>query len=343
MTNGVIINGKFLAQPITGVQRFALEMVKELLYTNVKFKIYAPKGATIPLWLSEHVLTFGRSKSLLWEQLDLPKRLKSEDIPLLINLCNSGPVRYPNHLLVLHDVAFMAHPEWFGKLFRTWYKLLVPSLVKRSKHLFTVSEFSKKEILKYFNVSPERITVVHNGTNRQRSLQPERKHPFVLSVGSLNPRKNIGFIAEAFQLAELQDWQLIIAGGESKHFKAHNKMNHPQIKWIGYQDEETIEKLYNEAALFVSASHYEGFGIPVLEAMQHGCEVALSRIPVYTELFNQHIHFFDLHDPHTLAEIMKDVASKPLKPVAHAHTLSTFNYGTSARKMADILTQTIKD
>jgi glycosyltransferase involved in cell wall biosynthesis len=343
MTERVIINGKFLAQPITGVQRFALEMVKELLYTKVKFRIYAPAGAAVPLWLSEHVTTFGRSRSLLWEQLDLPKRLKRENSPLLVNLCNSGPMRYSNHLLVLHDVAFLAHPEWFGRLFRTWYKLLIPALVKRANHLFTVSEFSKSEIVKYFNVGAHRITVVHNGTNRQRNLHSEQKHPFILSVGSLNPRKNIGFIAEAFQRANLENWDLVIAGGESKHFKSHEQMQHPNIKWIGYQDEETLEKLYNEAALFVSASHYEGFGIPVLEAMQHGCEIALSRIPVYTELFTTHIHYFDLHDPAGLAEIMRDIASKPLKSISHAHTLSAFNYGTSANKMATVITQILND
>ena len=149
------VNSRFLTQNITGVQRFAIEISKQLKkLLNSKIQFVAPKNI-IHKDLAEEldVKVIGYNTGHLWEQIDLPLYLSSIGKPLLLNLSNTAPLFYKNKIVTIHDVAFKRFPQTYSFKFRMFYNLLIPIILKNSKHILTVSEFSKNEINKIYGIS----------------------------------------------------------------------------------------------------------------------------------------------------------------------------------------------
>ena len=164
----LVVNSRFLTQDITGVQRFAIEIslrLKDLLKDNVLF--VAPSNI-IQFDVAEqlNVQTIGKHTGHLWEQWDLPKWLKQNGSPLLLNLCNLAPLRYNNKISTIHDVSFVRYPQTFSKKFLIFYRLMIPRIISSSKKVFTVSEFSKQEIIDVYGTDENRIEVIYNAVNQ---------------------------------------------------------------------------------------------------------------------------------------------------------------------------------
>jgi glycosyltransferase involved in cell wall biosynthesis len=204
----IYINGRFLSQPITGVQRYAIELVKQMdrliFYGNKefdgkKFTLLLPGGCINNLELkSIKTKNVGFLKGLLWEQLALP--IYASD-GLVLNFCNSAPILMLNKIVNICDASVFQYGSGYSFLFRNWYKFLLPILVKTSKKITTISDFSKIEIAKFCNIEPKKIEVVHIGATllnySQASLDATNKFSkildgsYILAVGSLNPNKNL--------------------------------------------------------------------------------------------------------------------------------------------------------
>lgn len=328
MISPLYINGRFLEQPITGIQRFSYELCKALIKQGVNIIILAPKSIRNEYRFDCKIEQFGRFSKLLWEQIDLPRYLSKVNNPLLLNFGSPGPLFYSNRIVTLHDLSFYHHPEWFSWSYNLYYRTVTPIFIRRSRKVLTVSEWSKSEILKKFKFSPEKITVIpnaasdcfqpqtpktpsHSQSRVARSQKPEASHqspearsqkpkasrqPFILSVASQDPRKNLDRLIRAYQSSRFKsEYQLTLVGKGDSIFKMKSSTQIHRYS-IGYVKDDELSDLYAHASLFVYPSLYEGFGLPPLEAMAMGCPVILSDIPVFHEVFGDAAHYVDPWD-----------------------------------------------
>lgn len=280
------VNARFLTQPISGVQRFAIEISKNLA-EHPEITFLAPKNILHEdLAKSLKVKVIGRFKGHLWEQFDLPVFLRNQQSPILLNLSNTAPLFYSKNIVIIHDMAVWDVPQSYSFIFRKFYSFLLPRIARSAVKVFTVSEFSKKRIKEVLQIDTD---VVYNSVSEKFVVPSERnKENKILAVSSLDPKKNFENLIKAFQLAKLKDFKLIVLGTKNKVFKSKHleKLIHadPNIEFTGYVSDEELIKHYQSATVFVFPSFYEGFGIPPLEAMACGCPTIVSDIPSLREI-----------------------------------------------------------
>lgn len=283
------INGRFLTQKITGVNRFALEICKELKKAKIAFKIIVPTWLEIQLEWDFDFVRYGSLKSHFWEQISLQLFLLNQKKPLLISFSGLGPVLYRNQVITIHDLSFLRNPSWFSRSYYLFYKTFLPIIVKKAKKILTVSEFSKKEIELLLRVPDYKIVIVPNAVSmeifRPTDDTSNDLQKYILAVSSLDPRKNHIRLIEAFEKIDLPDHSLYIVGKSHKHFNFKgSNAEKKNIIFLGYVSDVKLAKLYKQASIFVYPSLYEGFGIPPLEAMANGCPVIASDIPSLKEV-----------------------------------------------------------
>ena len=159
----VYVNGRFLAQELTGVQRFAGSVLSALSEFRDDLVVVVPQGCTLPAGVAAEVA--GTSQGHLWEQVDLVRHLRGRGEPLLLNLTNTGPLRYRNQVVTHHDISYLRHPQSYSWKFRTSYRLAIPRLLNSARAIITVSSFSKREIAEQYGLPPDKITVVPNAVD----------------------------------------------------------------------------------------------------------------------------------------------------------------------------------
>lgn len=219
-------------------------------------------------------------KGHVWEQFILPGKLKNN---LLWSPSNSGPMFYKKQVVTIHDLVSVDHPEWFNKKFVKWYNYMLPRLCKNAEHIIAISDFTRQRIMDIYNIPDSKITMIHNGADVDRAMSSQMMElPFknyVLSLGSLEPRKNIPLLLSAWGniLTKIpNDTGLVIVGGagNSKIFKDAGINKLPErVFFTGHVNDGYLYQLYKNAICFVYLSTYEGFGLPPLEAMSIGIPV----------------------------------------------------------------------
>ncbi|WP_086476180.1 glycosyltransferase family 4 protein [Arenibacter amylolyticus] len=303
----IVINARFLTQPISGVQRFAIEISKELNKSGLPVVFVAPKNI-IHHELAEEldVKYIGGFKGHLWEQITLQKYVLRKNA-LLISFCNTAPLFIKKQIVTIHDLCFKIHPEWFSKTFSTAYNFLIPRIAKTSLHIITVSETSKKEIVKELLISENKVSVVYNAVApiffKDQSLEFSNnnllKNNYLLTVSSHHPRKNFERLIEAFVLIDDNDLYLYIIGNVNEHFanKSINEVTNNRIRFLADISDAELVNYYRFAKLFVFPSLYEGFGIPIIEALSQKTPVCVSDIPVFKEVCGDNAIYFDPKSP----------------------------------------------
>ncbi|MCC9135132.1 glycosyltransferase family 4 protein [Pontibacter silvestris] len=281
----VIVNARFLTQPVTGVQRFAIEISLHLkrLLPNVVF-VSPQEVLNKDIAKILEVVKIGKVTGHAWEQAELPLYLRKQGSPLLINLCNTAPLLYKNKVVCIHDLAFLVNPQWFSRMFSQLYKVLIPRVVKSSRKILTVSEFSKGSIKSILHVPDSDIEVIYNAVSENIFNSLEKKinnyGDYILAVGSLDPRKNLKRLILAFNSCKLKETKLVIVGAASKVFKDEELQQLVQenrsIILTGYLTDEELKNAYQHAKIFIYPSLFEGFGLPPLEAMHCGCATVVS-------------------------------------------------------------------
>ena len=253
----IVVNARFLTQPITGVQRFALEISRalKLLCNKDELKFFAPCN--------------------ILHQEDA----KNLDVEIIGS--------HAGHLWIstLHDITYIRYPKTYSKAFRYFYRLLIPLVLKSSKHVYTVSEFSKTEISSYYRLPNQKISIVYNavgGIFHPRSNENLKKENYLLAVSSVKESKNFEMIVKAFEgvSKQMKNLKLFIVGDLKSGSFSSVDLNaltcNPQVKMLGRVSDSELVELYSNACAFLFPSLYEGFGIPVLEAQACGCPVIAS-------------------------------------------------------------------
>lgn len=346
----VVVNARFLTQHMTGVQRFASEISLRLKEMLPHLKFLAPKNI-IHKELAEklEVETYGHFSGHLWEQVELPLYLKSNGSPLLLCLCNTAPIFYRNKIVCVHDLAFLINPEWFSKSFSSFYKLIIPTVAKSSVKVLTVSNYSKKNLVKYLSIPESEVIVLYNAVSESfavdAELQANKYGEYILAVGSLDPRKNLRTLVEAYNQCKASGLKLVVAGAGSKIFndpELHALVhNNPSITLTGYLSHEELVNAYRHAKVFVYPSLFEGFGIPPLEAMSCGCATIVSNSSSLPEVCGDASLYVDPKNPDNIADtIISLLSNEELRQQLIQkgyERVSLFNWKNSASKLANLI------
>jgi glycosyltransferase involved in cell wall biosynthesis len=231
-------------------------------------------------------------------------------------------------VVTIHDCIHLMFPQYLpNKMAYAYARASMWTAVKRSDRILTVSEASKRDILHFFNVAPEKIVVVYNAIDDHFWLTPpdeevarvreryQLDHQFILYVGNIKPHKNLVRLIEAF--AELrrtgfEELKLLIIGDEisklpSLRRAVHGHKLHKHVRFLGYVSDDTLRVLYRLASLFVFPSLYEGFGLPPLEAMASGTPVVTSNQSSMPEVTGDAAVLVDPYDVGSIVEGMRRV------------------------------------
>jgi alpha-1,3-rhamnosyl/mannosyltransferase len=187
----------------------------------------------------------------------------------------------------VHDLAVLRHPQWFNRWTRSYSRRAVPRVLAAARRLIAVSEHTKRELVDLLGIPPQKITVVPNGVEDVFTREgPRADGDYALAVGTLEPRKNLARIAAAV------DGELRVVGA-----RGWGGVEPPaNVRWLGEVGDEELARLYRGARCLVYASLYEGYGIPVAEALACGCPVVTSAGSAMAELAGDDATYVDPYD-----------------------------------------------
>lgn len=287
-----VVNGRFLTQKPTGVHRFAFEICNKLHEFGVDFYVARPKEINSDYKFNFKTVQCGSLNGHLWEQISLPRHLKQQGNPLLVSFSGCGPLNYSNQIITIHDVSHERYPEWFSKSYYRFYHYMMPRIGKKAHAIITVSKFSKKEIEETLALPSEKIHVIncsipsYHTYDDNTASTAEQAERYIVSVSSMDPRKNFIRLVEAFNKIQDKSVKLYIIGMQFKAFNTPDmqKIMGDNVILTGYLDDQSLQKMYKNALFSVYPSLYEGFGIPPLESMSYGCPVIISDIPALKEI-----------------------------------------------------------
>ena len=295
----VVVNGRFLGRRVTGVERYGRKILQCIGHE------YSLESTRWQGW-----------RGHAWEQFILPARLRESSV--LWSPANTGPIMARRQALTVHDLSPLEHPEWFQKRFSVWYRLFLPIVLKRVQRVFTPSNYVKQKITRRFGI--KEVVVTPNGVDRSlfhpcaKQSRPDLPGEYVLFVGTLEPRKNLERLFQAWN--EIKDeftgmWLLVagVSGNVFKSIRVSKDMD--RVRFLGYVDDQTLAGLYAGASLFVLPSQDEGFGLPALEAMASGVPILVSDGGALPEVVGDAGMTFCLSDPHGLKQSMKECLSNP--------------------------------
>ena len=267
----LVINARYQSRRTTGVERYAEEACRRL---KIPVRLIAPPKKI--QGMAGH----------FWEQVVLPSQIKNNE--LLWSPANTGPVLVSRQVVTIHDTFTFDHPEWFQPLFSRWYQFLLPRLVKRAARVITVSNYSRKRLMDIFGLPAEQVISIPSGVDPdwfQPGSQPEIERvrqlyripgPYILFLGSLDPRKNLARLSQAWDLVRREYPQITLVVAGKQNYRIHGGRSSSAslgLHKIGYVHECDLPALYSGALGFLYPSLCEGFGLQVLEAMACGTPV----------------------------------------------------------------------
>ena len=287
------INGRFLTQPRSGVQRYAAEIVQALdaliadghpLARDLNVEVLTPahNKRTLPLRAVTQRMA-GRSSGHAWEQLSLPRHCRGG----LISLGNTGPVLARHHVVCIHDVNTRVFPASYSRPFRLLYRTLIPLLAHTATRVVTVSEYSADELIRLGIARAAKITVIPNGHEHALRWRAEHSEATraaagrntILVIGSPAPHKNVGLLLGMANRLATSGFRLAIAGASDARVfarKGGERLAASNISWLGRISDNELAALFTDCLCLAFPSFVEGFGLPAIEAMAWGCPVVAS-------------------------------------------------------------------
>jgi len=264
------------------------------------------------------------------EQVALPIDLRRESAELFhAPHYVLPPLTQCRSVVTIHDCIHLRFPQYLpSRIGYAYARGQMWMATHKAARVITVSEASKRDILRYFRVPESRIDVIYNAIDERFWQQPDAEeiarvreryrlnNPFVLYAGNIKPHKNLERLIEAFHLLRqtpaMKDVELLIIGDEISKYASlrravHRHKLHKYVRFFGFVSDQTLAALYRLAAVFVFPSLYEGFGLPPLEAMASGTPVIVSNVSSLPEVVGDAALLIDPYEPAAIAEAMQRV------------------------------------
>ena len=260
------------------------------------------------------------------EQWRIPLALKREGVTLFhAPHYVLPPLVRCRSVVTIHDCIHLMFPQYLPNWLAHGYaRASIEMAARRATRVLTVSESSKRDILRFVNADPDKIDVIYNAYDERFGLEPREEDivrlreryqlqdRFVLYAGNVKPHKNLERLIEAFHLVRrrgLDDLKLVMIGDEISKYAAlkravHQHQLHKYVRFFGYLPEDTLAIMYRLAGVFVFPSLYEGFGLPPLEAMASGTPVVTSNLSSMPEVAGDAAILVDPYDPEAIADGM---------------------------------------
>lgn len=297
MTRHWAINGRFLTQKITGVQRYVREIVQAMdhqiaaggpLTSGLDVELVTPSGIVDPPALSAIRLRIAgemggsAASGHAWEQLALPRELRGG----LLSLGNGGPVRHRKHIVCIHDVNTRSFPASYALPFRLLQFVMVPALGRSAARIATVSHHSAGELARRGLCTPSKLMVASCG--HEHALRWSARHTAatravagrntIVLIGSPAPHKNMAVLLGIADRLAAEGLQLAIVGHVDRRVLRPDKapIGAGNVHWLGRLSDDALTALLQDSLCLAFPSFVEGFGLPPLEAMTIGCPVVTS-------------------------------------------------------------------
>lgn len=373
-----IVNGLSLVPPLTGVGRVTLELCRRLYGEDSDFKplywygYYASRlwdeesagGEGVPSWYRRCAGAVRRVPGLrrvvrkvLYVAGNL--RCRRADLYWEPNHVVMDALRAPRTLVTVHDLSCLLYPQWHPRERLDFFNAYFIKGLRRADHIVTVSETVRGEVLEHLRLPGCRVSSIPNGVNldhfiplspdavqrfRESRRLPER---FVLCVGSIEPRKNLTRLIEAWDRLppKLRNGcKLLLLGGSGWENTDIMRAIHDSadVHWVGYVPYGELPYYYNAAELFVYPSLYEGFGLPPLEAMACGTPVLVSDIPVHREVCSDVAAYVSPWDSAQMAEVLEALLDARRRTEGLRDRASRFDWGASAKGYARLMGALVK-
>jgi len=329
-------------------------------------KILAANVKTVSTKYPNKLFNYLLQNVLHWPKLD--KLSGGVDIFWLPHINFASFSKNCRKILTIHDLSFLIFPEFFSDRKNFWHRMInVKKIISAVDKIIAISENTKKDIVDNIGVPAEKIMVVYSGVGAEfklldsnddnlKKIKDKYRLPdkFILNIGTIEPRKNIVGLVQAFdlmaQIPKFQDYYLVIAGSSGwknkEIFKAINlAKNKDKIKIIGYIEKSERTYFYNLAEIFCYPSFYEGFGLPVLEAMACGTPVITSAVSSLPEVAGEAALYVDPNDINSITEAMQQLAAREelqkLMVVRGLVQAKKFSWKKTAEKYLEIFNQKI--
>ncbi|HXS37231.1 MAG TPA: glycosyltransferase family 1 protein [Flavipsychrobacter sp.] len=302
----------------------------------------------------------------IWFEWSIPYMLRKYKIDLFLSPDGylSLRTKVPT-CLVIHDLAFEHYPEHFMMSHRLYWRHYSPLFARKAKQIVTVSEFSKKDISTRYNVDSAKIDVVHNGAHDEyRPLSWEEREEakkqyadgceYFVFAGALHPRKNIVNLLKAFiafKKRQRSNMKLVIVGRMAWKYEEVTEMRDEMpfkndVKWVGYMNVNELSKVIGGAYALAYASLFEGFGIPILEALQCHVPAIVSNTSSMPEVAGDAALLVDPTDVQDIANKMellyKDEVLRKKLIVAAQEQIKKFDWDISAEKLWDSMMKCVE-
>ena len=314
----IVINGRFLTQNVTGVQRYARELVRALDdiledTPDIKVSILSPRLKTAsPAWRNIVFRQIGRLHGHAWEQLELPLYCRGKTLFCPANTAPVVSLFTQPVIVTVHDLSYKYFPSAYHPAFRLWYKFLTPLILRHARSIITVSESERRAIIAHYPRAASHLHAIANGgMPAGLSIEPRRSADkgdnYILYVGSLSKRKNFPRIFEvACRLSRERALRFVFVGEASKSL-VNSVVRLPdeladRISFVGaVNDPAELIPYYCQAECFLFPSLYESSGLPPIEAMACGCPVIVSDIPALRERCGDAAVYCDPYDANSIA------------------------------------------
>jgi len=260
----------------------------------------------------------------------IPRVLTRLNVDVVIEPRHFGPFNLPDHIkrvTVIHDLSPLHFPQWHQVISRTLQKLFLPAILKRTDHIITNSAFTARDVVNHFPFAKNKITGIQLGKENFFQFRSDPavlekykiKEPFLLHTGTIEPRKNLSLLVKAFNRIKQQigsPLQLVLLGkqgwkSESLMDIIHQSPFRKDICLPGYAEREELPIIYSAATAFVYPSYFEGFGLPVLEAMACGVPVVVSNASSLPEIAGEAGLYFSPDNQETLIKHILSLLKNP--------------------------------
>jgi len=299
MKLGIDISRAFVKEK-TGTEEYSYQLIRHIRSMDLndhQIFLYVRNGSSANFDLPQNFFIKEIGHNKLWTQIGLSQEMKKNPVDVFFTPSHSIPFTHPkNSVVTIHGLEFKYCPECYSPKDRLLLELNISASVKWASKIIAPSENTKKDLMKFYKVNPEKIKVVYHGivignwklVNWEIKNKSKKSQCFnILFVGRIEKRKNLVNLIKAFEIfknnpqLQITNYKLLLAGKEGYGFEEIKKAvfespNKNDIILKGYVSEKEKEKLYKNADVFVMPSLYEGFGLPILEAMSYSVPVICS-------------------------------------------------------------------